>query len=545
MKGMSYKWIVASVVIFGVFMVLLDTTIVNIAIPRLQNAFGAGLTDVSWVATGYTLAEGVGIPLTPFFSAYLGNKRFYLLILALFTVGSALCGLAWSLTALIAFRILQGMAGASMIPMSITLLYSEFPPEERGTAMGALGLPLLVAPTLGPTVGGYIVTFVDWRVLFYINVPIGILGVLLASIFLHDSRPEGGRYFDVPGFLCSSVGLASLLYAFSSAGTDGWSSATVFTFLMIGLGSLVIFVVVELLTIDNGKQPLLDLRVFRSISFTGGNLALLTTIFALFGALFLTPLYLQNLRGLSAYAAGLVLLPQALGSAVSSAIGGRLVDKVGIKAVVIPGLAILCMALWGFAHLTLETSFAMFQLLLIMRGLGQGLVGQPVIVSALAEIKPAQLSQASSINSVVRSVSSALAVALVSTLVATRTTFHYVHLAEQVTPGSPAGQALQQKAAYLVSQGMTQQNALLVAMEQTIKQLQQQAFLLAMNDAFLISLGVVFATVFIVLFTFRSPHKKATRAPLGKKPGSVASGGKQREGSDVSKAGEEHTSVIH
>lgn len=123
-----------------------------------------------------------------------------------------------------------------MIPMSITLLYSEFPPEERGTALGALGLPLLVAPTLGPTVGGYIVTFVDWRVLFYINVPIGILGVLVASILLHESRPEGGHYFDVPGFLCSSVGLASLLYAFSSAGTDGWSSSTVFTFLVIGLG---------------------------------------------------------------------------------------------------------------------------------------------------------------------------------------------------------------------------------------------------------------------------------------------------------------------
>jgi EmrB/QacA subfamily drug resistance transporter len=545
MKGLSYKWIVASVVIFGVFMVLLDTTIVNIAIPRLQTAFGAGLTDVSWVATGYTLAEGAGIPLTPFFSALLGTKRFYLLILALFTLGSALCGLAWSLTTLIAFRILQGIAGASMIPMSITLLYSEFPPEERGTALGALGLPLLVAPTLGPTVGGYIVTFVDWRVLFYINVPIGILGVLVASILLHESQPEGDRHFDVPGFLCSSVGLASLLYAFSSAGTYGWSSSRVFTFLVIGLGSLATFVVVELLTIDNGKEPLLDLRVFRSISFAGGNLALLTTIFALFGVLFLTPIYLQNLRGLSAYAAGLVLLPQALGSAVASVIGGRLVDKVGVKAVVIPGLAILGIALWGFAHLTLETSFTTFQLLLIMRGLGQGLVGQPVLVAALAEIKPAQLSQASSINSVVRSVSSALAVALVSTLVATRTTFHYVHLAEQVTAGSPAGQALQQEAAYLVSQGMTQQNALLVAMELAIKQLQQQAYLLAMNDAFLVSLGVVSVTVFIVLFTFRSPHKKATMAPQGKKPGSVAARGKQTAGSAVSEADEEHIAILH
>jgi len=168
-----------------------------------------------------------------------------------------------------------------------------------------------------------------------------------------------------------------------------------------------------------------------------------------------------------------------------------------------------------------------------------------VLVAALAEIKPAQLSQASSINSVVRSVSSALAVGLVSTLVATRTTFHYAHLAEQVTAGSLAGQALQQEATYLVSQGMTQQNALLVATEQIIKQLQQQAYLLAMNDAFLISLGVVSVTVFIVLFTFRSPHKKATIAPQGKKPGSMAAGGKQTAGSAASEADEEHIMIVH
>src|SRR5581483_9265494 len=179
MKGLSYKWIVAIVVIFGFFMVMLDTTIVNIAVPKLQTTFGAGLTDVDWVATGYALAEGVGIPLTPYLSALLGNKRFYLLILALFTLGSALCGLAWSLTALIVFRILQGLAGACMIPMSITMLYSEFPPEERGIALGSLGLPLMVAPALGPSIGGYLVTFVSWRVLFYMNVPIGIIGLFL------------------------------------------------------------------------------------------------------------------------------------------------------------------------------------------------------------------------------------------------------------------------------------------------------------------------------------------------------------------------------
>jgi DHA2 family multidrug resistance protein len=524
-------------------MVLLDTTIVNIAIPRLQTAFGAGLTDVDWVASGYTLAEGIGIPLTPFFSGILGNKRFYLIILALFTVGSALCGLAWSLTALIAFRILQGLAGASMLPMSITLLYSEFPPEERGIALGALGFPLLLAPALGPSVGGYIVTFVDWRVLFYINVPVGIIGFFMASNLLRDTRPAGGRpsSFDFAGFFFSSVGLGSMIYALDKAGSNGWGSLTVLAFLLIGLSSLGTFVVMELSTINRGKQPLLDLSLFRKRSFAGGNIAMMTIIFALFGGQFLVPLYLQNLRGLSAYAAGLVLLPQAFGSMVASLIGGRLVDKLGVKAVVIPGLTILATALWNFSRLTLDTPFSSFQIFLIIRGLGLGLSTQPTTVAALAEMKPEQLSQASSLNSVVRSVTSALAVAMMATLVSARTAFHTARLSEQVTPDSMAGQALQQQAAYMASRGMTQQNAMLVATEEMIRQVQQQAYLLAMNDAFLLTLGVIFLTVLVVLFVVRNPRKKATTASVDKKQVKIAaSGDKHASGNTVSKASAKH-----
>ncbi len=515
MKGLAYKWLVMMVVIFGLFMVTLDLTIVNIAVPNLQTTFGASLDEVNWISTGYSLAEGIGIPLTPYFSALLGNKRFYLLLLALFTIGSALCGMAWSLTALIFFRILQGLAGAGMIPMSITLLYSEFPPEERGVAMGALGVPLMMAPAIGPSVGGYIVTYVSWRVIFYINVPIGILGLLMGFLLLRDIRAEGGRTpsFDLVGFLCSSLGLGALLYAFDKAGSKGWGSLTVDSFLAIGIASLVLFVIVELIASESGRQPLLDLRVFASRTFTGSNIAMATIVFAMFGGQFLVPQYLQNLRSLSAYDAGLVLLPQAFGSMVASLIGGRLVDKLGVKAVVLPGLLILATALWGISHVTLQTPFANYQIFLILRGLGIGLSMQPTTVAALAEIKPAQLSQASSVNSVVRSVMTSFAVAIVTTLVTARTTFHSVRLAEQVTANSMAGQGLQQQAAHLMSQGMTQQNAMFVAMENMVQQLKQQAYLLAMNDAYLVTLGVIFLTVFIVLFVVRAPRKKGAALP--------------------------------
>src|SRR5450759_5133895 len=180
---LQYKWVVALIVVMGVFMSILDQTIVNIAIPRLQIAFGADIHSVQWVLTAYILTLGVVTPTSAFFSDRLGIKRFYLITLVLFTAGSALCGLAWSLPALIFFRVLQGIGGAALFPLSITLLFREFPPQERGIAMGFFGIPALLAPALGPTLGGYLVTFAGWQLIFYINVPIGILAFFLATIF--------------------------------------------------------------------------------------------------------------------------------------------------------------------------------------------------------------------------------------------------------------------------------------------------------------------------------------------------------------------------
>jgi EmrB/QacA subfamily drug resistance transporter len=523
MKGLSYKWIVASVVIFGIFMSVLDTTIVNIAIPRLETAFGAGLTDVDWVITGYILAGGVSIPLTPFFSTYLGLKRFYLAILALFVLSSALCGLAWSLGALDAFRAIQGLSGACLIPMSYTLLYREFPPQERGAAVGALGIPILLAPALGPTVGGYIVTYASWRLIFYINVPIGIIGFIMSIIFLREYRPQEELHFDLTGFILVSAGLVCLLYAFSDAGIDGWQDQKVVSTLIAGIILLIIFVLVELLILSNGGKPLLDLRLFRIMSFTGGNLAYVMVMFALYGGLYVVPLYLQDLRGLSAYDSGLVLLPQALGSMTASLIGGRLVDKIGVKPVMIPGMIILGVALWNFSHLTLNTPYSSFQVILILRGFGLGLAVQPLSVALLSEIKPDLLPQGTSIYSVVRAVASSLAIALVSTLITTQINVHYVRLAEQVVPGSSAATTLQQMALYFQSQGMNHVNAVTAAIQTMYGYLQEQAYMLSIDDTFLITLVATAIAVLTIIFLVRDPRRKTQKAgAVAEKTGEAA-----------------------
>ena len=498
--GLAYKWIVAIVVVFGLFMSILDTTIVNIAIPRLQTAFGADLHSVQWVITGYTLAQGVAIPLTGYFSNRFGLKRFYIIALTAFTIGSLLCGLAWSLPVLILFRVLQGFGGSFLLPMTITLLYREFPPQERGVATGFLGIPILLAPALGPSLGGYIVTYGSWQLIFFINVPIGILAVILSTILLREFRPEGRERFDFAGFVFVSAGLASMLYALSSASTDGWGSTTVLGFLIAGFLALIIFVIIELSIIRRGGQPLLDLTVFASASFTSANLANICITFALFGGLFVIPIYLQNLRGLSAYQTGLLLIPQALGSMVSSLVGGRLVDRLGVRAVVIPGLLIAAFSFWELSFLSLYTPYSWFQVLLVLRGLGIGLVAQPLIVAALSEIPPRQLSQASAINSVVRSVASSLAVAILATIIQTQSKVHYSHLAEQVTSNSPLGQLIPRLQALFVSQGANLTTARAASIQEVAGLLQRQGYALAIQDGFLISVGIILFAIIAVFF---------------------------------------------
>ncbi len=509
--GLSYKWIVAGVVIFGLFMTILDGTIVTIAIPRLQNVFGVNLTSVQWVLTAYTLVQGVATPLTAFLSQRLGQKRLYLIALAGFTIGSVLCGLSVSLPMLIFFRVVQGAMGAFMSPLAITLLWTEFPPNERGTAMGALGVPILLAPAFGPTLGGYIVTYLGWQLIFFINLPIGILGIILGIIFLREGQAERRARFDLPGFLFASIGLASLLYGMSDASTAGWGSTKVLSFLVVGVFSLAIFVVVELNIANRGGQPLLDLRVFANAPFTTSNITSMLVTFALYGGLFLIPVYLQNLRGLSAYQAGLLLLPQAFASMVAAVVGGRLVDRFGVRAVVIPGLIILGGALWLLSSLSLNTPYGTLQFWLIGRSLALGFCFQPLAVSALSEIRPRQLPQATSVNTTVRFVISSFAVAVMATLVQTQTAIYYAHLAEQVTPSSPLGQLLPGLQALFMLRGASASAAFAAAIQVISGLVQRQASILAFQDAFHISVALTVVAIIAACFIrYRRPQPTIT-----------------------------------
>jgi DHA2 family multidrug resistance protein len=423
-RKFEYKWIVATVVIFGAFMSVLDQTIVNVAIPRLQHIFQADLNGIQWVLTGYILTQGVITPTAPFFASRLGNKRCYLLALTLFTLGSALCGLAWNLPSLIAFRLLQGVGAAFLAPLSLTLLYSEFPVEQRGLATGLFGIAALLAPAVGPTLGGYLVTYISWQFIFFVNIPVGLIAILVGGRLLRTERPATKISFDIPGFLLVASGLTSLLYAFSLVSNNGWSSPRVLGLLIGGIILLAIFITIEWSFVRRGKQALVDVRLFANGPFSMGNIVNIFVTFAFFGGLFLFPVYLQNLRSLSAFQAGLLLLPQAIASMTIALLGGRLVDRIGVRFVVLPGLLILALATWLFSTVTLTTPFWELQSLFILRGIAIGLTLQPLIVGTLSGIAPPQIAQASSLVTVIRFIATSLGIAILATLVQVQTRSH-------------------------------------------------------------------------------------------------------------------------
>jgi EmrB/QacA subfamily drug resistance transporter len=496
LDGIAYKWLVVMVVVFGIFMSVLDATVVAVALPRLQAIFGATLNQIQWVVTGYLLAFAVIIPLVGYLADRFGIKRIYMTSLVVFTGGSILCGLAWSSGSLIFFRILQGLGGGGLLPLATAMIYSAFPPQERGMASATLGVPVLLAPALGPTLGGYIVQYSDWSLIFYLNVPIGIVGFLMALFFLREhSSPNPGR-FDLPGFLFSTIGFGTLLYGITDSTTDGWTSLTVLSFVVCGIVSLLVFIAVEL----TSESPLLDLRLFKDWSFLSGNMISWILQISFFGALFLVSLFLQELRGLGPFETGLWQKPEALATVVILPIGGILVDRIGAKWIILVGVTALALASYGLAHINLYTTFWGLQSVLIIRSVALAFTLQPASVVALYNVPRNALPRASSLLRVLSQVAGSFGTATLTTYLQNRTPLHFAHLAEQATIYSPEATFVAQVTHNLQAQGSDAQAAHAEALQILALRLQQQATVLAFDDTYLLAASIAAMGICIAFF---------------------------------------------
>lgn len=410
-----YKWKVLGCVMFGVFMVVLDTTVVNVAFPTLRAEFRASLSEAQWIVSIYVLALGMSTPLSGYLSDRLGIKRVFLGGLAVFVFGSFLCGVAPNLGLLIVARALQGIGGGIALPLGSAQLYAAFPPSEQGRAFGYFGIVLMTAPALGPLLGGVLVDQGMWRWIFFVNVPIGVFGVWLGRRWLREWKPGTKPHLDVVGLLLALVAFGSLLYAASIAATVGWTATTTLAWFAVGSVALVGFVLTDL---HSSKEPLLDFRLFQRPTFLTANLIGYVSVIALFGAEFLMPVYLQNLRARTSLGSGLILLPLAIAAAIATPIAGRLYDRIGPRPLVVFGFLVLVVNTWQLSHLTMTTPIVFIMFLMALRGLALGTTVQTTFATALGSVPRPRLARGSALINATRNVVQSIGVAVLATVLA-------------------------------------------------------------------------------------------------------------------------------
>ena len=425
----DYKWIVAAVFVCGMFMDILDTTIVNVALPRLGREFHATTASIEWVVLGYLLSLAVWIPASGWIGDRLGTRRVFLFALAIFTLASALCGQAESLRELVAFRVLQGLGGGMLVPVGTAMLFRAFPPIERAKASTVLIVPTVLAPATGPVLGGWLVTEVSWRWIFYVNLPVGAVAFALGFLYLRDERPGRAGRFDLPGFVLSGAGLALVLFALTQGPEKGWTSAVVAVTGTVGLAMFVLLVVVE----TRNPDPMLALRLFRERMFRNANIVLTLTYGSFIGVIFLLPLYLQTLRGYSAFESGLTTFPQAIGVIVSSQVVGRLYHSVGPRRLIVFGMLAMAIVTAPLAFVGFHTGLWQIRALMFARGIAMAFAFVPMQATTFANIAPADTGRASAIYSTQRQVAAALGVATLGTVLAS-----HLHAATGATPDPQA-----------------------------------------------------------------------------------------------------------
>ena len=502
---LSYRWQATLVIALGLLMAILDNTIVSVVLPQIAKAFSTDFQTITWVGTGYFLATAAVIPIIGYLSDRIGTKTIFLISLALFTLGSGLCAFAPNEQFLIAFRIFQGIGGGAMLPVALAIIFRLFGPTERAGAITILLVPLLLGPAFGPTLGGYLATNFSWNAIFTINLPIGVVAFILSLLVLrnnkaeheaNDAEGEVAKGFDILGLLLSMVAFSTLVYGISQAGSRGWGDATVLTYLIVGGVFLIAFIGVELWV----KDPVMDLRLFRSYTFTIANILQWVTVAVLFGSLFILPLFFENVQGLSSFTTGEILIGQGLAMAVGLAIGGKLYNRVGPRILAILGLAIATISMIGFLHMDIGTTGWDLQIWLILRGLGLGLVAQPLQTLAVSVVSNRQMAKASSLISSTKVVFSAVGVAVLTTYLTQRGTVHATEIAAGFLSRPMSGVA-----ASCVQQAGSNASALKLCVA-------QHAVTMGLNDTFLfVLIGCAICTV-LAFFLGRDPAIEEAKA---------------------------------
>jgi DHA2 family multidrug resistance protein len=498
-------WWIAIAVMLATVLEILDTSVANVALPNMAGSMSSSLDEATWVLTSYLVANAIVLPMTGWLSGHFGRKRFLIACTILFTVSSAACGAANSMALLILARILQGAGGGALLPISQAILMESFPPAKRGVAMAVYGLGVVVAPILGPVLGGWLTDNYSWRWIFYMNVPLGILAVLMLQAFvedppyLRDAKEKLGGNIDYIGFGAMAMSLALLQIVLDRGQDDDWFNAAWICWASgISFVSIVFFIFWELRV----PHPLVDLRVFRNRTFAVGTLLMFIAGVMMYSTTALLPMFLQGLMGYPSLNSGTAMSIRGVGAIFSLVIVGKLSEKVDARLLMILGWLVIAYSAWGLGNITTEIAVSNLNWPNILTGVGMGLLVVPLMTAALGDLPNEQIGNASGVFNLARNVGGSVGISLTTALVVRGTQTHSALLVGHLSPYDLAFKQYLQKGTAMLSQygdpitGRRQTYAMLYGM------MQQQANLFAYVDTFRL-LAVVCVLCIPVVFLLK------------------------------------------
>ncbi|HCZ8055925.1 TPA: DHA2 family efflux MFS transporter permease subunit [Staphylococcus aureus] len=494
-EGVSRGKILAAL-LFGMFIAILNQTLLNVALPKINTEFNISASTGQWLMTGFMLVNGILIPIT----AYLFNKysyrKLFLVALVLFTIGSLICAISMNFPTMMVGRVLQAIGAGVLMPLGSIVIITIYPPEKRGAAMGTMGIAMILAPAIGPTLSGYIVQNYHWNVMFYGMFIIGIIAILVGFIWFKLYQYTTNPKADIPGIIFSTIGFGALLYGFSEAGNKGWGSVEIETMFAIGIIFIILFVIREL----RMKAPMLNLEVLKFPTFTLTTVINMVVMMSLYGGMILLPIYLQNLRGFSALDSGLLLLPGSLIMGLLGPFAGKLLDTIGLKPLAIFGIAVMTYATWELTKLNMDTPYMTIMGIYVLRSFGMAFIMMPMVTAAINALPGRLASHGNAFLNTMRQLAGSIGTAILVTVMTTQTTQHLSAFGEELDKTNPV---VQDHMRELASQYGGQEGAMKVLLQFVNK----LATVEGINDAFIVA--TIFSIIALILCLFLQSNKKA------------------------------------
>jgi DHA2 family multidrug resistance protein len=502
-----HKWLIALTVMTGTIMSALDMSIVNVALPHMRGTLGASVEEITWVSTGYILSNVIIMPIVAFLSSRFGRKNFYIFSVLLFTASSMLCGIAWDLTSMVVFRIMQGIGAGALIPVSQSVLRETFPPKEQAMAMGIFGVGVMLGPAIGPTLGGWLTDNYSWPWIFYINVPIGIINVLLVMKFIEDPHylvRQTGKV-DVLGLSLMTVGLGALQVMLEQGEQCDWFSSEFIIYLsLVASFGLILFIWRELKV----ENPAVNLHLLKDINFSSATFLNGLLGLALMSSLFILPLFLQQLLDYPAFDSGLALIPRAVAMIMTMPLAGRIYNRLGPRMMMGLGLLLNVVSFYQLSILSLSIGFWDIFFPQFLQGVGMGLVFVSLSTSALSTIEKPMLTAAAGLFNVVRQVFGSVGIALAATILTRGEQANRALLMEHITAfGNTSAETLRSLSQYFSSQGMDlidAQNKALKAIEGIVM---RQASMISFNHVFFL-MAVIFVISIPLIFLINDSRRE-------------------------------------